>query len=88
MGCNRRARVVFPVYSGYEVRIPARHGVGWLILGPKPAPRTIAHESAHAVYALAAHVGTTFDEETFAYHLGHLVEQIHEFLKKGIKKHG
>lgn len=53
----------------------------WLLLGTKPTPGTIAHEAGHAIHALAKAAGTILDEETFCYHLGHLVEHIHEFLK-------
>jgi hypothetical protein len=116
---NRSTRVVFPVFSGFAVRVVLARNVaatgkrlgeksdlsqaaaafissstptlvGWLVFEVMPDPGTIAHEASHAVRALARHVGTNFDEETFAYHLGHLVGHIHKFLEKGkckCKKH-
>lgn len=41
---------------------------------------TIAHECWHAVHALLKHVDVDeFDNETVAYHLGYLVQQVVEF---------
>jgi hypothetical protein len=64
-----------------SVTLPEHPGVGWLLFGPRPTPDVIAHEASHAIEALAKHAGAEFDEETFAYHLGHLVGRIHEFLR-------
>jgi hypothetical protein len=57
-----------------------RPRMGWLVFGLKPGPDLIAHEASHVIYALQEHAGATFDEETFCYHLGHLVGRIHDFL--------
>lgn len=64
-----------------SITLPEHPGLGWLLFEPKPSPDVIAHEASHAIEALARHAGADFDEETFAYHLGHLVGRIHEFLR-------
>ena len=63
------------------ITLDDRPGIGWLVFEHKPDPGYITHEAHHAICALAKHVGTTFDEETFAYLMGHLVERIHKFVK-------
>lgn len=60
---------------------------GWLLFEPKPSPGDITHEAYHAICALALASGATFDEETFAYHQGHLVDHIHRFLDRPQKGH-
>jgi hypothetical protein len=65
-----------------SITLDAHPRVGWLLFGPKPSADNIAHEAAHAIFGLAKASGTTFDEETFCYHLGHLVGHIHEFLRR------
>lgn len=54
----------------------------WMVLGPGVDEATVAHESVHAVKAMFKAVGVQRDEETFAYHLGHLVGEVHKFLRK------
>ena len=66
--------------SATSITLDEHPGIGWLLFAPDPAAGNIAHESGHAIYALGKHVGTTLDEETFCYHLDHLVERIHKFL--------
>jgi hypothetical protein len=57
--------------------------MGWLIVQPNAGADLLAHEASHAVNHLAAYLGTKFDEETFAHHLGYLVGRIHKFIKRG-----
>lgn len=54
----------------------------WLLFEPNPSPGYIAHEASHAIRAMFNSVGVRNDDETFAYHHGHLVERLHKFLKK------
>jgi hypothetical protein len=63
-----------------SITFDSRPGVGWLLFEPRPRPGRVAHEASHAICGLQKAAGTTFDEETFAYHLDHLVERIHIFL--------
>jgi hypothetical protein len=58
-------------------------GVGWLVLQPDAGPDLVSHEASHAIQALADFLGTKFDEETFAHHLGYLVGRVSKFLKRG-----
>jgi hypothetical protein len=69
-------------HAGYATRDDTP-GVGWLVLQPDAGPDLVSHEASHAIRALAKFLGTEFDEETFAYHLGFLVGRIHRFLKRG-----
>lgn len=55
--------------------------VAYLVFGPDADAGTIGHEASHAVRALFQAVGVRNDEESFAYHLGHLEARIHKFLK-------
>lgn len=41
----------------------------------------IAHEASHAIRSMFRKVGVRCDDETYAYHLGHLVERLHKFLR-------
>lgn len=105
---NRRTKVRFPIFSGYEVRVilsddlirtGQRLGIdlsgagaayvedramlkGWLVFSTNPTAGTISHEASHAVRAMFNTVGARTDNETFAYHLGYLVDRIHKFLKR------
>ena len=54
---------------------------GWLIFDTNPSPGTIAHEASHAIWRMLTDVGA-MDDETFAYHLHHLVGGIHKFMNK------
>ncbi len=46
---------------------------------------TVSHEAWHVIYHMFSYVGVKdFDNETTAYHLGWLVEQIYKF-KKGVE---
>jgi hypothetical protein len=65
-----------------SITLDEHPGVGWLLFAPRPDSGDIAHEAGHAIHALAKAAGTTFDEETYCYHVGHLVERIHKFLKR------
>lgn len=46
------------------------------------SPNTIAHEAAHAIRHMLKVSGVRVDDEVFAYHLGHLVGEIHKFLER------
>lgn len=55
---------------------------GWLVLGYEASPGTIAHEASHCVRHMLTVAGVSLDDETFSYHLGHLVDLIHKFIGK------
>lgn len=62
------------------VYVPGIHR-GHLLFEMEADESTIAHEASHAVRAMFKSVGARSDDETFAYHLGHLVGRLHRFLK-------
>ena len=43
---------------------------------------TIAHECWHAVFEMFDYVAAGLDNESVAYHLGYLVEQVYDFKRK------
>lgn len=53
-----------------------------IILNPNPKAGTVAHECWHAVRRMLLHTGCELDNEVVAYHLGYLVQQVHDFVKK------
>jgi len=55
---------------------------GWIVFGENPTESIVAHEASHAVRALFVSLGVRNDDETFAYHLGFVVDRIHKFLKR------
>lgn len=56
-----------------------------LVLPYSAGAPTVAHESWHAIRLMLRFYGAGFDNETVAYHLAHLVEQIDKFQKKSKK---
>lgn len=77
---GRRLRVDLSQAEAAYVNPKGQHH-GWLILKPGAHESLVAHESAHAVRALLERVGATLDDEVFAYHIGYLAGQIHDFLR-------
>lgn len=59
------------------VHIILQHGAG---------PGVIAHESFHAIFALMSWAGAVLEDEVVAYHLGHVVELITKWGKRGTEK--
>jgi hypothetical protein len=55
---------------------------GWLVFPPKPSAGMVAHESYHAIRHMLTDVGAELDDETVAYHLHHLVNQVHKFISR------
>jgi hypothetical protein len=56
-----------------------------IVLPYGPSPRTIAHECWHAIRWMLDFCGATYENETVAYHLGHLVGEVSEFARKNNK---
>ena len=55
-----------------------------IAFSPFPSPGTIAHECWHAVRTMLLNADAELDNETVAYHLGHLVDKISDMLHKNI----
>lgn len=65
------------------IHLPSSHGRSLVLLPYKASPGTIAHEAYHAIrYMLKEYAGVKLDNEIVAYHLGHLVDEIHKFKSK------
>ena len=47
--------------------------------------RWVVHEASHAIRHMFKVLGVRNDDETFAYHLGHLTDKLNKFLKDEIK---
>lgn len=58
---------------------------GYLVFGADPPPGHIAHESSHAIWHMLKGAGAELDDETFAYHLHHLVAHVHKFMSRVAK---
>jgi hypothetical protein len=54
----------------------------YLFLPLDAAASTIAHECWHVVRRMLALCGAGLDNEVVAYHLGHLVGEVHKFQKR------
>jgi len=54
----------------------------YIFLRPDANAGTIAHEAWHAVHHLLEDSGVELDHECTAYHLGYLVNRIHEFFRR------
>lgn len=64
-------------------------GHGHLFYRPTASAEQIAHEAVHAVWTLFAWAGVEkWDNETFAYHVGHLVGRISLFQRKVLDRLG
>lgn len=61
-------------HHGNEIIINFKHRL--------PNAQTIAHECAHAVYAIEEEIKDEFSEETFCYVLDHLVYHVKEMVKE------
>ncbi len=57
-----------------------------IVLPFDATPALIAHESSHVVWGIMKFIGAEFEDEVVAYHLGHLVGQIHRWLDDIKKK--
>jgi len=55
---------------------------GYLVFATDPDPGHVAHEASHAVWYMLKGAGAELDDETFAYHLQHLVAHIHKFMNR------
>jgi len=60
----------------------ATGGIGHLFFPPLARAGVIAHEAWHGIYRLFEWAGVELENETIAYHLGYLVNQITQFQKK------
>lgn len=58
---------------------------GYLVFSVEPDAGHIAHESSHAVWYMLKGAGAELDDETFAYHLQHLVTHVHKFMSRVAK---
>lgn len=63
-------------------------GESEIIFRPFPSAGTVAHESWHAIRAMLLEAGCELDNENVAYHLGFLVDQIHEKVSSPTNKFG
>jgi hypothetical protein len=52
-----------------------------IVLPVDTSDGTLAHEAWHAVRRMFRYAGAELENETVAYHLGHLVEKIHKMLR-------
>ncbi len=57
-----------------------------LVFRPNVDPGCVAHEAWHGVRHLLLDAGAILDNETVAYHIGYLVNQIHNIRKVMMKK--
>lgn len=57
------------------------HPNGIIFLSRKATQGTIAHECSHAIWRMFNWVGAQIENETFAYHLGYLVDELNKFKK-------
>lgn len=58
-------------------------GHSHLFLSPEASAEVIAHEAFHAIWAILDWAGVEkYDNETLAYHLGHLVGHVSRFQAK------
>lgn len=53
-----------------------------IFLKPTAGVDIMAHEAWHAVKYMMAYVGLEIDHETVAYHLGHVVQEIFNFVRR------
>lgn len=56
---------------------PNDHNISFVFFHPKPSLNTIVHESWHALQRMLEYNSVKYDHENTAYHLGYLVEQVH-----------
>jgi hypothetical protein len=59
-------------------------GRSYIFLAHDAPESTVAHECWHIVHRIMDWCGAEIDNETVAYHLGHMVEKVYEF-KNAIK---
>lgn len=65
----------------------ARHGHTYIMFTKDATLGTIAHEAWHAIYhMLKDFAGAELEDETVAYHLGYLVDQISQFIHEDEEK--
>jgi hypothetical protein len=55
----------------------------YMFLPPNAKASTIAHECWHALQGMLDFVNIKTDHECVAYHLGYLVQKVHNFVHKG-----
>lgn len=67
--------------TGYHGKNP-EYCQSWIMFGPDPSIKTIAHEVFHTVWNIMKHIGAEFENEVMAYHMGYLVQEITENLYK------
>lgn len=82
VGSRRNRSSILGPFEGTATAIHSYAGRESFIFITKDAtPGTVAHEAWHCVYAIMKWAGALIDNETVAYHLDHLVDEIHSFLK-------
>ena len=63
------------------VETDSKH-MSFIFLKPSCSAGTVAHECWHAVHNMLETMGAELDNETVAYHLGYLVDQVTKLRKK------